>query len=98
MKYMVDIDGTICTDTDGGRYAEAKPLKDRIAHFNNLYDNGDEIHYWTARGSASGRNWYDLTKQQLSDWGVKYHSFNVGKPVYDLWIDDKAINVNEYFK
>ena len=59
MKYMVDIDGTICSlciveTEDGGTdnlYENAKATyRDRILHFNKLYDEGHEIHYWTARG------------------------------------------------
>ena len=97
MKYIVDIDGTICTVTNGD-YPNAEPYLSRIQHFNMLYDAGNEIHYWTARGGVSGKNWEDLTIMQLADWGVKYTSVGTGKPVYDIWIDDKAFNVGTYFK
>ena len=97
-KYIVDIDGTICTDTYSGNYHNAKPIKERISHFNKLYNDGNEIHYWTARGSSSGKDWTELTNEQLKMWGVKYTSLKLGKPAYDLWIDDKAINVEAYFK
>jgi hypothetical protein len=97
MKYLVDIDGTICAGTETGNYPEGKPIVDRIEHFNKLYDEGNEIHYWTARGSNSGTDWYDLTLKQLNEWGVKFHTFNTGKPAYDIWIDDKAVNVDAYF-
>ena len=96
MIYIVDIDGTICTNTDGF-YHEAVPFKNRIARFNRLYDQGHEIHYWTARGSSSGKNWTELTHQQLSDWGCKYTSLKLGKPSYDVWIDDKAFNADDLF-
>jgi len=43
MKYLVDIDGTICNNTFGD-YQNAQPFVDRIAHFNNLFDQGHEIH------------------------------------------------------
>lgn len=97
MKYMVDIDGTICSDTDNGRYADAKPYQDRIAFFNQLYDAGYEVHYWTARGSVSKKDWTELTLNQLKEWGVKYTTANTGKPAYDIWIDDKAFNANQLF-
>lgn len=97
-KYIVDIDGTICTDTEGSNYINARPILNRIEHFNTLYDQGNEIHYWTARGSNSGKDWSELTHQQLKSWGVKYTSLKLGKPAYDIWIDDKAINVEAYFK
>ena len=97
MKYIVDIDGTICTVTNGD-YLNAEPYLLRIQHFNMLYDAGNEIHYWTARGSVTGKNWDELTLKQLNDWGVKYTSAKTGKPAYDIWIDDKAFNVGTYFK
>lgn len=96
MIYYVDIDGTICTFTDSN-YQLAEPLTQRIKHLNELFDNGNEIHYWTARGGSSGKDWSEFTKRQLESWGVKYTSLNFKKPSYDIWIDDKAINDREYF-
>lgn len=97
MKYIVDIDGTICNNT-GGNYENAQPYKDRIEKINNLYEAGNYIIYWTARGGNSGINWGSLTRKQLAEWGCKYDELNMKKPAYDLWIDDKAINSEEYFK
>jgi hypothetical protein len=97
MKYLVDIDGTICTNTYGD-YANAEPYVDRIARLNALFDEGHEIHYWTARGSNSGVDWTFLTRQQIIKWNAKHTSLQLGKPAYDLWIDDKAINSESFFK
>ena len=103
MVIYVDIDETICTYDSGDKYEErdyvnAKPLTKNIQKVNSLYDEGHTIVYWTARGSISGIDWYDLTGRQLDDWGAKYHDYKVGKPAYDLFICDKAINSEEYFK
>ena len=97
MKYMVDIDGTIC-HTENRDYENSQPIQDRINKMNWLYDEGHEVHYWTARGTTSGKNWLELTTKQLNDWGVKYHSVNVGKPDYDMWIDDKARDAEVFFR
>ena len=97
MKYIVDIDGTICTWEKDGRYENAQPFKERIEVINRLYDDGHQIHYWTARGANSKRDLYDLTESQLKEWGVKYHSLRCDKPAYDIWIDDKAISDKGYF-
>ena len=44
MKYIVDIDGTICThDSPDTPYDQARPIKDRIHFFNQLFDAGHEI-------------------------------------------------------
>ena len=91
MNIYVDVDNTI-TKTDGMDYKNAKPLFNKIAIINKLYDDGHTITYWTARGSVSKIDYYDLTKKQLDNWGVKYHNFMVGKPPYDIFIDDKTIN------
>lgn len=91
MKIFVDIDNTI-TITNGSDYINSQPLYDKIKIINELFDDGHTITYWTARGSASGTNYYDLTKKQLEDWCVKYHDLIIGKPSYDIFIDDKTIN------
>jgi len=102
MKYIVDVDGTICSlhiTPDGkNHYDQAKPFQERIDHFNKLFEEGHEIHYWTARGGNSGIDQTEFSIQQLKEWGVKYTSFSTGKPLYDIWIDDKAVNVEHYFK
>ena len=101
--YIIDIDCTICTEfylKDGSKdYKKAKPIKERIKKINNLFNKGNEIHYWTARGKVTGIDHYDLTKNQLKKWGCNYTSLRVGdKPHYDVWIDDKAIFSEDYFK
>lgn len=93
--YIIDIDGTIC-DTKKSNYNESTPKLNNIKKFNKLYDMGNEIHYWTARGALSGKNWDKYTIEQLNKWGVKYTSINMGKPHYDVWIDDKAINIIDF--
>ena len=40
--YVFDIDGTICTNTNGN-YEEAKPFKERIQFINSLVDEGNKI-------------------------------------------------------
>jgi histidinol phosphatase-like enzyme len=96
MKYVVDIDGTICK-TKGSDYENSKPIKERIQKMNELFDEGHEIHYWTARGGNSGINWAVHTKEQFAKWGVKYTTLAMKKPVYDIWIDDKATNADDFF-
>jgi len=96
IKYIVDIDNTICKTTSSD-YHNSIPLPNRIKKINDLYEGGSYIIYWTARGSTSGHDWSELTTQQLNQWGCKYHEIRLGKPSYDVWIDDKAINSEEYF-
>lgn len=98
MKIMVDIDDTICYHTDTSlNYANAKPYCERIQKINALYDEGNTIIYWTARGSMTGTNWFSITLKQLNEWGCRFHELRMGKPAYDLFIDDKNINSETYF-
>ena len=70
MIIYVDIDETICyheddDSTKAREYENAKPYTERIEKINSLYDEGNTIVYWTARGSVTGLDWTDLTKMQL---------------------------------
>ena len=96
MKIFVDIDETICFYDGERKYPNAKPNLANIKKINTLYDNDNEITYWTARGSVTGIDWYDVTKKQLKEWGCKYHYLSVGeKPHYDLLICDKTKRIEE---
>ena len=96
MIYCFDIDGTICTNTEGF-YESAIPFRERITYINQLYEDGHTIKMFTARGSGTGKDWRQLTEKQLQTWGVKYNELILGKPEADLFIDDKAINDVNYF-
>lgn len=91
----VDIDETICTTSSSRNYESAVPIIDNIEKINKLYDDGNTIVYWTARGSRKQINWYDLTYAQLNQWGAKFHELRVDKPYYDLFIDDKTLRIEE---
>tara|TARA_B100000902_G_scaffold296676_1_gene283677 strand:+ start:6 stop:329 length:324 start_codon:yes stop_codon:yes gene_type:complete len=104
MRIYVDVDDTICY-YDGNFYVNgpkdyslALPYKDRIEKINKLYDDGHKIVYWTARGTVTQKFWFETTYKQLKKWGCKFHELKMGKPAYDLFIDDKNINSNRYFK
>jgi len=91
MIYCFDIDGTICTNTEGD-YEKAKPFLDVVAEVNRLYYAGNRILLNTARGGTTGTDWTEVTKGQLEKWGVHYHELIMAKPTADVFIDDRAIN------
>ena len=96
MNIYVDIDETICFYESERDYTKAVPNLENIEKINILYDKGHKITYWTARGSVTGIDWYDITERQLSTWGCKFHSLSVGeKPAYDLLICDKTKRIEE---
>ena len=94
-----DIDGVICANT-WGNYSKAKPHSNAIKKINKLYESGNTIILFTAR--FMGRNnesvektyieGYEFTKKQMTDWGLKFHKLIMGKPSYDIVIDDKHFN------
>ena len=104
MTYIFDIDGTICTVT-WGEYETAEPYEERVKKINALYDKGNKIVFFTARGMGRSSNnvdyayehFYDLTYNQLKRWGVKFHDLFLGKPEGDIFIDDKAQWSEDFF-
>ncbi len=99
MEIYVDIDETICLTPEDRDYSKAKPIIENIKKINKLFDEGNIITYWSARGTVTGIDWFDITKKQLNSWNCKWHNLSVGKkPPYDLLICDKAINSEAFFK
>lgn len=94
--YAFDLDGTLCTNTQGD-YENAAPFPKRISHVNHLRELGNVILIFTARGATSGRDLRELTEGQLRKWGVKYDRLVLGKPHFDVLIDDKAVSSAAYF-
>lgn len=103
--YIFDIDGTICDKNKFDDYDKSYPFLERIRKINTLYDEGNEIIFFTARGMGRHKNnshsatqqFYSLTQDQLRKWKVKYHKLIFGKPSGDLYIDDKGIKDGDFF-
>lgn len=96
-RYVVDIDGTICTSLYPN-YQDAQPYTDRIKYINQLYEAGNYIVFLTARGHGSRENWRPITEAQLFNWGVKYNELHLSKPHGDYYIDDRGIVDTDFFK
>jgi hypothetical protein len=99
MRYVFDIDGVICSHEEL-KYENAKPYYNMIGLINTLYDDGNEITLCTARGMKDYNiyyaysKWYEVTKKQMDDWGVKYTRIIMGKPPGDFYIDDNGIRAS----
>ena len=96
MIIYIDIDETICLSPENRNYSQAVPITKNIEKANKLYEDGHTIIFWTARGTGSGIDWQEVTENQLQEWGVKYHELKLGKPIYDLFIDDKNMNTADW--
>ena len=91
----IDMDGVIAF-TENCDYDNSKPNWDVINKVNEHFNKGDGIMVFTARGTRSGKDLKALTESQLRNWGVQYSELIMGKPVFDLYIDDIAINVKDW--
>jgi len=97
MNIFIDLDNTLCYTTDSD-YENSTPIQHRINKVNSLKKEGNYITIWTARGSNSGKDWYDLTMKQLTLWNIHFDKLLMKKPAYDLYIDDKSLNVDTFWK
>ena len=102
--FVFDIDGTICNNTYGD-YENAKPYVERVEKINKLHSEGNTIICFTARGMGRFNGdtqkaydtFFELTRNQLDEWGVKYHRLILGKPSADYYVDDKGVKDEDFF-
>ena len=98
-KICFDLDGTLCT-TINGDYFNSKPIPKAINKVNSLYKQNYYIIIFTARymGIENGNinkvynKGYNFTYNQCLSWSLKFHKLILGKPEYDIIIDDKHYN------
>lgn len=96
--FVFDIDGVIAQFNESLQYDESLPNKRMIEIVNGLYDRGNKIVLFTARGYKTGLDWRSTTEKQMSEWGVKYHELKFGKPDADFYVDDKILSIDDIFK
>lgn len=96
-----DIDNVLCR-TKNSNYKKSKPILSAIKKVNQLYKKNYKIILFTSRfmgrtnnnGIQAYKLGYKFTKNQLKKWKVNYNRLILGKPSYDLLVDDLSI----YFK
>jgi hypothetical protein len=95
--FCFDLDNVIC-DTKKNHYKLSKPNAKAIKLINDLYNKGHYIKIFTARYMGrtndnvlkASKFGLIITKKQLKLWKIQYHVLIMGKPSYDLFVDDKA--------
>jgi hypothetical protein len=92
--YYFDIDGTITNETEGWDYARRTPRLDVINKMNTLFCSGCKIILWTARLEIDRA----VTVSWLRGHNVLHDQLMMSKPFWDLYICDKAINIEEWNK
>lgn len=111
MTICFDLDNTLCKTDETlpipYRYEKStvKPIMRDVVK--RLYSKGHTIIIDTARSSGcTGINKYwrrykmkRLTKKQLKDWDIPYHTVRVGiKFPADIYVDDKSIQPTVFEK
>ena len=89
---MIDLDGVICTEERTFERPLANPGAGAREARRQLRAAGHTLVIYTAR------NWpeYRVTKQWLDDHGFDYDGLHMGKPVAEVWIDDRAIRFTNW--
>lgn len=102
---LFDIDDTICIHKNRD-YENAMPMLDVIAKINALHNQGYVIKLYTSRGMNSCRGNVKKADRRnrriLEKWlqkhNVCYDELIFGKPLADLYVDDKAMSVKDFME
>tara|TARA_B100001029_G_C14771109_1_gene291246 strand:+ start:215 stop:574 length:360 start_codon:yes stop_codon:yes gene_type:complete len=97
--FCFDIDNTICS-TSASNYSKSIPIKKNIKLINKLYQDGHIIKIFTSRYMGRTNSnikmaykiGYKKTYKQLNKWNLNFHELIMGKPRYDIFVDDKNMN------
>lgn len=92
MQIVIDLDGTICSEEKTYSRSMAKPLEDAVESINDLYDKGNTIIIYSARSWQE----YEMTEHWLETHNIRHNQLVMGKPIGDLWIDDRAIAFDKW--
>ena len=101
LRVCFDLDNTLVTNpTIANDYSTVKPIVKNIQLLNYLKNDGHEIIIYTARRMTThkgniGKLIKDIasvTINTLEKLDIQYDELIFGKPIADIYIDDKAIN------
>ena len=92
MQLIIDLDGTICTEEKMFSRSLSQPILKAVESVNQLFDEGHIIIIYSARLWIE----FEMTTHWLKTNGVKYHQLVMGKPQGDVWIDDRALQFDNW--
>jgi capsule biosynthesis phosphatase len=101
LRICFDLDNTLVTNpVVPDDYTSVKPIDKNIRLLNYLKDNDHEIIIYTARrmvthNGSIGKVIKDIalsTINSLEEFNIRYDELIFGKPIADIYIDDKAMN------
>ena len=96
LKIAVDFDNTITINSYGDKNRPS-PFKEGIVPFlNSLVDQGHFLYLYTSRRGKE----LEQVKKRIKRAGLKldleYAYQTLGKPDYDILLDDRAIDINTF--
>lgn len=89
---FVDLDGVVCTEERTFERALAKPMEGAREALASLRAAGHTIVIYTGRGWPE----YRMTKDWLDQHGMSYDAIHMGKPIANVWIDDRALRFTSW--
>lgn len=101
LRICFDLDNTLVTyPTVPGDYSTVKPIEKNIKLLNDLKNDGHEIIIHTARRMLTHKNNIGkvikdiglVTFENLEKFNIQYDELIFGKPIADIYIDDRALN------
>ena len=92
MQIIIDLDGTICTEEKTFSRSLAKVKKGAKEAIQKLFNEGHIIIIYSARTWME----YEMTYDWLRKNKIPFHQLILGKPIGDVWIDDRAINFTNW--
>lgn len=103
MRIVFDLDDTISVHRNRD-FANASPIQETIEKIRALKKDGCEIIIYSARGQASCKGDIALiekhNREQIETWlekhSVPYDCLLFGKPLGDLYIDDKGVSLENF--
>src|SRR5579863_8414584 len=92
MIVNIDLDGTICSEEQTFERALAKPIPGAGAALKALLEAGHTVVIY------SSRSWSELrmTEAWLRENHIPYSGLHLGKPVADVFIDDRAVAFTDW--
>jgi uncharacterized HAD superfamily protein len=92
MTLFVDLDGVICTEEPTFERALAELMPGAREALLELREAGHTLVIYTARSWSE----FKMTKRWLDEHKIPFDALQMGKPVADCFIDDRAIHFTEW--
>jgi len=92
MLIAIDMDGVLCSEERTFERSLGKPIEGAQEAVKTIRNAGHRIVIFTARSWAEQR----MTTNWLEHYGFEYDMLVMGKPPYDVMIDDRAIRFGSW--